>query len=245
MYVDESGDHSLTTIDPRYPVFVLSFCIFRKEVYTDIVAPKLRHLKFSIFGHDMVIFHEHDIRKREGSFKLFNKETREKLLNQLTLLIENLNFIIIAIVIEKSQFRNSDLLSSYSVYHYAMQLGLERIYQFFQSENQHGKLTHMVFESRGKTEDQALANEFLRVCDRKNVFSENLPFNLVVADKKTNSEGLQLADMTARPIGLAVLRPQQPNRTLEILKKKIYYLESYGFNVNAVESERLQGILGA
>ena len=27
VYVDESGDHSLTSINPRYPLFVLSFCV--------------------------------------------------------------------------------------------------------------------------------------------------------------------------------------------------------------------------
>jgi len=31
IYVDESGDHTLTAIDRDYPVFVLDFCIFRKD----------------------------------------------------------------------------------------------------------------------------------------------------------------------------------------------------------------------
>ena len=35
-----------------------------------------------------------------------------------------------------------------------------------------------------------------------------------------NSEGLQLADLTARPIAQSVLRPMQPNRTYEVLKTK-------------------------
>ena len=39
VYVDESGDHSLTSIDPDYPVFVLSFCIFRKAEYAQAVTP--------------------------------------------------------------------------------------------------------------------------------------------------------------------------------------------------------------
>lgn len=30
VYVDESGDHSLDSINSEYPLFVLSFCIFRK-----------------------------------------------------------------------------------------------------------------------------------------------------------------------------------------------------------------------
>ncbi|WP_200870131.1 DUF3800 domain-containing protein [Catenovulum agarivorans] len=31
VYVDGSGDHSLTSINPDYPVFVLAFCIFYKS----------------------------------------------------------------------------------------------------------------------------------------------------------------------------------------------------------------------
>jgi len=61
VYVDESGDHSLTTVNPRYPLFVLSFCVFRKSVYNEQVAPALRRLKFAAFGHDMVVLHESDM----------------------------------------------------------------------------------------------------------------------------------------------------------------------------------------
>jgi len=50
--VDESGDHSLTSIDPDYPSFVLSFCIFRKVEYAQAVTPAIRQLKFATFGHD-------------------------------------------------------------------------------------------------------------------------------------------------------------------------------------------------
>jgi hypothetical protein len=42
----------------------------------------------------------------------------------------------------------------------------------------------------------------------------------MVADKKTNSEGMQLADLTARPIGLSVLRPDQKNRAMDVLEEK-------------------------
>lgn len=31
VYVDESGDHSLASIDPDYPVFVLTLCVFHKR----------------------------------------------------------------------------------------------------------------------------------------------------------------------------------------------------------------------
>ena len=66
VYVDESGDHSLISIDEGYPVFVLSFCIFQKTYYSHGITPALRMLKFTTFGHDMVILHEQDIRKKTG-----------------------------------------------------------------------------------------------------------------------------------------------------------------------------------
>jgi len=39
IYVDESGDHSLKTIDPDFPVFALDFCIFEKRRYFEAVVP--------------------------------------------------------------------------------------------------------------------------------------------------------------------------------------------------------------
>ena len=44
---------------------------------------------------------------------------------------------------------------------------------------------------------------------------------IIFADKKTNSAGLQLADLTARPIGRHVLDPAQPNRAWEIVETKL------------------------
>jgi len=43
----------------------------------------------------------------------------------------------------------------------------------------------------------------------------------VFVDKRSNSSGLQLADLMARPIGLKVLRPLQENRAFEVLRPKL------------------------
>jgi hypothetical protein len=91
-----------------------------------------------------------------------------------------------------------------------------------QAHDQHKDLTHVIFEARGKCEDLALELEFRRICDGRNSFQRRLPFEIYVADKKTNSAGLQLADLAARPIGLSVLRPDQRNRAFEVLEKKLY-----------------------
>ena len=58
VYVDESGDHGLESIDHNYSVFVLAFCVFTKEAYVESVAPAIQRFKFRHFGHDMAILHE-------------------------------------------------------------------------------------------------------------------------------------------------------------------------------------------
>ena len=83
VFIDESGDHSLQSIDAAYPIFVLSFCVMRKDEYVDNLTPKVRRLKLSLFGHDKVILHEHDIRKKVGAFAGLGKESREGFMNDL------------------------------------------------------------------------------------------------------------------------------------------------------------------
>ncbi len=73
-----------------------------------------------------------------------------------------------------------------------------------------------------KTNDNELELEFRRICDGGNYEGMQLPLELVFADKKSNSVGLQVADLVARPIGLKILRPEQANRAYEILETKFY-----------------------
>ena len=221
IFVDESGDHGLESINQDYPLFCLSFCIFEKNVYAEQVTPALRSLKLATFGHDLVILHEHDIRKKTGAFSLLSKEPRERFLEALTQVIDQVTFTLVAVVIDKQRLKNHYANPAHP-YHLAMEFGLERAYRFLRSQGQEARITHIVFEARGKNEDAALELEFRRVRDGDNYFGTQLPFEILIADKRTNSEGLQLADMTARPIALSVLRPAQSNRAAEVLEKKFY-----------------------
>jgi len=63
--------------------------------------------------------------------------------------------------------------------------------------------------------------EFRRICGGENYDRERLNFEIIFADKKSNAIGLQIADLVARPVGVSVLKPQQPNRAVEILKDKL------------------------
>lgn len=223
VYVDESGDHSLGKINPFYPIFSLSFCVFQKEYYSHVVTPAVRMLKFTTFGHDMIVLHEHEIRKKTGAFKMLDRASREIFLEALSNLIAITDFVLIPVVIDKYKIKKTEVdFSSIHIYHLAMRLGLEHLFQFLQMQGQGNRLTHIVFEARGRMEDLALELEFRRVCQGQNVLQAQLPFDVILADKKTNSEGLQFADMVARPTGLSVLRSNQPNRALKIIEKKFY-----------------------
>lgn len=221
VYVDESGDHSLKSIDAGYSVFVLSFCVFRKDDYAERVTPAVRKHKFAAFGHDMVVLHEHEIRKKTGAFSRLGKDAREQFMESLTNIIATADFTLVAVVIDKRRLA-SKYVNPAHPYHLAMAFGLERLYRLLRSQGQDDRLTHIVCEARGSKEDAELELEFRRIRDGANFLNKRLPFELVIADKKTNSEGMQLADLTARPIGLSVLRPEQLNRAMAILESKFY-----------------------
>jgi hypothetical protein len=221
VYVDESGDHSLESINPDYPMFVLSFCVLRKEIYANQVTPAVRRLKFDTFGHDMVVLHELDIRRKKGAFSHLSREPREAFLDRLTDIIEEADFQLVAVVIDKEKHKKRYTQPAHP-YYLALGFGLERIFSLLREAGQEKALTHVVCEARGAKEDKELELAFRRICGGANVYEQPLPFEVIVADKKTNSEGLQLADLTARPIGLSVLRSEQKNRAAAVLEKKYY-----------------------
>lgn len=221
VFVDESGDHSLTSIDSGYPVFVLCFCIFSKAHYSNQVVPKLKAIKFQTFGHDLVILHESDIRNKRGSFSLLNKELRDAFMDSLTTFMEEIDFTVISVIIDKEKYKEKYSLPEHP-YHLALQFGLERIYSFLHQNGETEKSLHIVCESRGAKEDKELELAFRRVCGGMNRTNRSYPFNVLMADKRSNSEGLQIADLLARPIGLSVFKPEQLNRAYEVAKNKFY-----------------------
>lgn len=78
----------------------------------------------------------------------------------------------------------------------------------------------MVVECRGKKEDADLELSFRRTAQGNNVHGLSLPFEIVFADKKTNSTGLQLADLVSHPIGRHYLNPTQPNHACGVVEPK-------------------------
>jgi hypothetical protein len=139
----------------------------------------------------------------------------------LTEALRKAPFQIVASVIDKRKLRDEYLFHD-NPYALALQFCLEKTFRFLTSRGEAGGKTHCLFERRGEREDKDLELEFLRIREGDNVFRQPLTnFEIRFVDKRANSSGMQIADLTARPIGLSILRPKQANRAFDVIKRKI------------------------
>jgi len=110
---------------------------------------------------------------------------------------------------------------------------LEKLSNRLVADSQRGKLTHVLFESRGRVEDTQLELEFRRVCSNQRrwgwraVDFTRAPLEPVFVPKAANLAGHQLSDLIARPLALRALRPDQPNRAAELVANRVWDLKVF------------------
>jgi len=99
VFVDESGDHTISHTYPEFPFLVLAFMIIPKDEYCDRLLPKFSRLKLKYFGDVSTIFHERDIRKRQNDFRiLMVSETRERFFDDLNSLMDEIEYKVATII---------------------------------------------------------------------------------------------------------------------------------------------------
>ena len=163
--------------------------------------------------------HENDLRNRKGDFAMLNKERRAKFMQGLSAVMGDADLTIVAIVIDKK--RHSQKYTTLPPIPLGpsawdrTDLQLERPKP---TQKGHPCGFRRAWQKRGSRTEP----EFRRVLAGQNRAQALLPFDIVMANKKSNSTGLQLADMTARPVGLSVLRPNQKNQAMDVIKTKLY-----------------------
>lgn len=225
VYVDESGDHGMTNISPEYPIFVLTFCVFKKNHYCNVVLPRVSEFKMKYWGHNEVVLHVHDIRtKKHDDYKFLNKQNiREDFMNTLSQIMQDLEFFHVTTIIDKKELKGSDLKKN--IYEIAMLFCMERLHRQLQN-NQSDKKIDIFIEQRGKKEDRELELEFRRILDgcQTTFYTDtdfsDIQYTLHFAEKAKNITGLQIADLIARPIGINHLKPDQPNQAYDIIAPK-------------------------
>lgn len=177
VFVDESGDHGLETIDAQYPVFVLAFCVISQLDYSRVLLPAVTEFKCGHFGHDQVILHERDIRKDLGDFAVLRDKVRKQaFLDELTAIIDIVPMTIIACAIRKDR-----LVDRYAYpnnpYELALGLGLERVARWLEKRSQ--KTTTVIVECRGRREDDELELEFRRCVPEETIGTRLWPSSRV------------------------------------------------------------------
>ena len=178
--------------------------------------PALHRFKLRHFGHDQVVLHEREIRRRLGPFSFLKYRTLSSaFIAELTQVISEAEFALVCTVIDKQRLVDASPMTC-NPYHIALGHGLERVEDYLRRRRQNGT-THVVVESRGRRENVELRAEFEAIGERFDV-----PMQLVFAGKGANAPGLQFADLIARPVGMHVLRPAQSNRAFDVLKSKFH-----------------------
>ncbi len=230
IYADESGSPVLGADAADFPIFVLVFLIVRKSHYAEALVPRFQALKFETVGHDQLILHERDIRRQSGAFAFLqvSAEIRAAFIGRLTSLIEAADIHLCCAIIDKKKLadRYSDPWSPYDL---ALTFCVEKAAKFLREQGESSTAVNVLFEARGQKEDQHLELEFRRITAGLPKIGKALPviqsFNWqpMFVDKRSNSTGLQIADLAARPLGLAYLRPDQDNRAAKVLQQKMVF----------------------
>lgn len=99
--VDETGSADLANADSAFPVFGLAFCVFRKDRYIRDVIPRVEALKFKYFGHDRVVLHEYEVRRRRAPFRFAQEDLGTEFMADLDELIGGLPVQIVAVLVDK------------------------------------------------------------------------------------------------------------------------------------------------
>lgn len=73
VFLDESGDHSLTVIDQEYPIFVLGGVIIDRDYAEEELSERVRAFKLRLFSRDDLILHTADIARNKNGFEASRK----------------------------------------------------------------------------------------------------------------------------------------------------------------------------
>ena len=141
-------------------------------------------------------------------------------MDRLNLVVSSTEVTMVSTVIDKRNLVDGYMYPD-NPYDLALKFCLERTYMHLLDVGSHNDRTHIVVEMRGKNEDEKLRQTFEQVCAGSNYMNSILNFEIIFADKRVNSAGLQLADLTARPIALNYLRPGQSNQAFDVIQPKI------------------------
>jgi hypothetical protein len=227
LFIDESGDHGLTSLNPDFPVFLLCGILVSEFDYQQI-RHSFNEIKTGLWGRKEVIFHSRDIRKCEKEFAIFfDLEKKKWFYHHLNLLIVEQPFTVIASAIRKIEYIRRFGRLSNDVYELALSFIIERSVFYLDALKMRDIELEIIIEKRGKKEDKRLEEHFQRLLARGTgyVSADRLKgygIKIIFKSKRENSNGLQLADLVAYPAARYVIEPNRANPAFELIYPKFY-----------------------
>lgn len=238
LYIDESGDHGLTTLNPDFPIFLLCGVLVEEQAYEKI-KKSFNIIKQTLWGNKEVIFHSRDIRKCDKEFSvLFDMEKKKWFYDQLNKAIQENHYTIIASALQKDHYIKRYGRLSNDVYELSLSFIIERAIFYLDDINVGKETLEIIIEKRGKKEDKQLEEHFQRLIARGSSYVnaqrlKDYDLKITFIGKKENINGLQLADLIAYPIARYVIDPKRANPAFEQVQLKIYskHGKRYGIKI--------------
>jgi len=238
LFLDESGDHGLTSINENSSIFLLCGVLFHSEAY-DSFSNELDTIKTNFWNSTQVVFHSRDIRKCNKEFAiLLDYNVKAKFYESLNNCIQKGTYTAFATAIRKDEYIRRFGKLSNDVYELSLSFIIERAIFRLDELPTMGKKMAIILEQRGKKEDLKLREHFQRLKARGTGFVSSTRLNeygltIHFRSKSQNVNGLQLADLLAYPCATKARDPQRPNPAFEIFEDKIYAKgrKYYGFKV--------------
>ncbi len=162
LFMNETGDHNLHSIDYNFPIFCLAGCIFERRYYHQVVRPRVDAFKKRFWSTTDVILHSRDIRKHQGPFAfLGDVRNRGEFYTALNGLTRTLDFSILAVVLLKWAHLNKYGGQARHPYYLSLEFILER-YSLLMRRQDISATGYILAESRGKQPDRLLKAEYQR-----------------------------------------------------------------------------------
>lgn len=203
LYIDESGTHNYSQsekIDKRY--LALVGVIVSDEENLANLKPKILAIK-RLLADDMdelPVLHREDIIAKKGVFrKLADPVIKQEYETLFFDLVDNSNYIVCTVVLDKKSHLNRYGDTAYHPYHYCLNVLLER-YTFFLEEN--SAKGDVMAEARGKVEDNELREAYKVFYNDGTYFRSKYSIqarltssDIKIKPKSAGIEGIEFADL--------------------------------------------------
>ena len=238
LFLDESGDHNLTAINPDYPVFVLGGVLMDSDYANHGLEDEVAQFKMDVFGRADIVLHTTDIvRRRNGFEALKDDDFRERFYGSLNMLMSRLEYRVIACAIRKPDLLKRHGATVRDPYSISLRVVAEQMCFAVGDKPDNGAI---IAESRDPMLDRELELtwESLRVEGTNYLKAETIRENIVdfrIRSKQECLPGLELADLVVSPIGRHVIgKPDRDDwRSIEpkVLRGRDGEMDGYGLTV--------------